>query len=200
MEGQGGRNGRVPGVTEDKLIAAKLVAVAQVAGAFGVKGEAKIRSFTEDPEACFSFGPLLDEAGNTILTPIRHRPLGDLFGVTAKESRQREEWEAMKGALLHVPREAMPAADENEIYVSDLIGMDVVHTDGRVLGKVKSAQNFGAGDLIEISPPAGDSYYLPFTEETFPEIDVAARRLVATPDEELLPENLQPPKPDAPSA
>jgi 16S rRNA processing protein RimM len=69
--------------------------------------------------------------------------------------------------------------------------MDVAHADGRVLGKVAAAHNFGAGDLIEIAPPSGDSYMLPFTEEIFPEVDIEARKLVAAPDEELLPESLQ---------
>jgi 16S rRNA processing protein RimM len=175
------------------LSGAKLVAVAQIAGAFGVKGEAKVRSFTEDPEACFTYGPLMDADGAVLLTPTRHRPLGDLFGVTAKEARQREEWEALKGTLLHVPREALPAPETGELYVSDLIGMDVVHADGRRLGTVTGAHNFGAGDLIEIKPETGGTFLLPFTEEDFPEIDTDARRLVANPVEGLLPEGLQRP-------
>jgi 16S rRNA processing protein RimM len=171
--------------------APKLIAVAQIAGAFGVKGEAKIRSLTENPEACFSYGPLMDADGNVLLTPTRHRPLGDLFGVTAQESRQREEWETLKGTILHVPRDALPELETGELYVSDLIGMEVVHADGRKLGKVAGAHNFGAGDLIEIKPEAGDTFLLPFTEEDFPEISADARRLTANPAEELLPENLQ---------
>lgn len=169
----------------------KLVVVAQIAGAFGVKGEARVRSFTEDPEACFSYGPLLDETGAVVLTPMKHRPLNEGFGVTTKEKRQREEWEAMRGTLLHAAREAMPEADEQEgeIYVADLIGMSVVHVDGRVLGQVKAAHDFGAGDLIEVQPETGPSYLLPFTEEIFPEIDVEARVLRADPDESYLPES-----------
>jgi 16S rRNA processing protein RimM len=172
-------------------VSERLIVVAQLAGAFGVKGEARVRSFTDDPEACFSYGPLLDKDGAVVLTPVRHRPLNEGFGVTAKESRQREEWEALKGTLLHVPREALAAAEDNEIYLADLIGMDVVHADGRELGKVVAAHDFGAGDLIEIAPPAGASFMLPFTDENFPAFDVAARRLTATPDETLLPESLQ---------
>lgn len=42
--------------------------------------------------------------------------------------------------------------EEGEIYVADLIGMAVVHADGRVLGQVKAAHDFGAGDLIEVQP------------------------------------------------
>jgi 16S rRNA processing protein RimM len=171
----------------------RLVAVAQIAGAFGVKGEAKICSLTEDPEACFSYGPLMDAEGHVLVTPVRHRPLGDLFGVLAKESRQREEWEALKGTLLHVLRDALPPLAEGELYISDLIGMAVVHADGRKLGEITGLHNFGAGDLIEIKPEAGDTYLLPFTEDDFPEIDADARRLTANPAEELLPESLQRP-------
>lgn len=169
----------------------RLIVVGQIAGAFGVKGEARVRSFTDEPEACFSYGPLLDADGAVILTPVKARPLNEGFGVTAKENRQREEWEALKGALLHVRREAMPAPEKGEVYVADLIGMDVTHADGRALGKVKAVQNFGAGELIEIAPPAGEVFMLPFTQANFPEVDLAAGRLTASPDEELLPESLQ---------
>lgn len=175
---------------------AALIVVAQIAGAFGVRGEVKLRSFTDDPEACFTYGPLTDADGKVILTPVRHRVLNDLFGVTAKEQRQREEWEAMRGTLLHAARAALPETDEGEVYVADLIGARVVHVDGRALGEVKSVQNFGAGELLEIRPPQGATYLLPFTEDVFPELDIAARLLRAAPDEALLPDGLSRPEPD----
>jgi 16S rRNA processing protein RimM len=167
------------------------IVVGQIAGAFGVKGEARVRSFTAQPEDCFAYGPLTDADGAVILTPVKHRPVSDGFVVTTKERRQREEWEAMKGALLHVPREAMPQPEDDEIYVADLIGMAVVHADSRALGTVKAVHDFGAGDLVEIAPPSGQAYLLSFTRANFPDIDLAARRLTAEPDEELLPESLQ---------
>jgi 16S rRNA processing protein RimM len=168
---------------------ARFIVVGQIAGAFGVKGEVRVRSFTEDPETCFSCGPLMDAKGGVILTPVKTRPLNQDYGVTTKENRQREEWEALKGTLLHVPRAAMPAPEEGEFYIADLIGMDVAHADGRPLGKVVAAHNFGAGDLVEIAPSAGPSFMLPFDEAVV--VDVGARRLTASPDEELLPEQLQ---------
>lgn len=169
----------------------RLIVVGQIAGAFGVKGEARVRSFTDDPEACFSYGPLVDEKGAVVLTPLKARPLNQDYGVTTKEQRQREDWEALKGTLLHVSRAAMPATEDNEFYVADLVGMDVVHADGRPLGKVKAIHNFGAGDLVEIAPPSGPAFLLPFNDPVFPEINLAARRLTASPQEELLPESLQ---------
>lgn len=177
---------------------ANLIVVGQIAGAFGVRGEVRVRSFTDDPEACFAYGPLMDETGKVVLTPVKHRSLNDLFSVTAKENLQREAWEALRGTLLHAAREALPEAEEGEIYVADLIGARIVHVDGRELGVIRSVQNFGAGELLEIRPPVGMTYFLPFTEENFPTIDVAAKTLSASPDEVLLPDGLALKSPDQP--
>lgn len=169
-----------------------LIVVGQIAGAFGVKGEARVRSFTEDPEACFSYGPLLDAEGAVMLTPVKTRPLNEGFGVIAKEQRQREEWEELKGTLLHVPRDALPATgDDDVLYIADLIGLSVEHIDGRKLGVVKDAPNFGAGDLLEIKPDNGPAFLIPFTQDDVPEIDLDGRLVKISPDEGLLPENLQ---------
>ncbi len=168
-----------------------LIVVAQIAGAFGVKGEVRVRSFTEDPEACFSYGPLLDEAGEVVLTPVRHRPLKDVFGVVAKQALEREAWEALKGTNLHVPRAALPAPEDDEFYVVDLLGCEVVHADGRRLGVVRNVPDFGAGSLLEITPEQGPSFYLPFGGEDAPEVDLAARRIIVGVADELLPDALQ---------
>jgi 16S rRNA processing protein RimM len=121
-----------------------------------------------------------------------------MFGVTAMEQLQREDWEAMRGTLLHASRDALPEAGAGEVYVADLIGLRVVHTDGRELGIVKAVQNFGAGELVEIRPASGPTYLLPFTEDNFPEIDVAGGVLHAAPDDVLLPDSLSRPDPTRP--
>lgn len=173
-----------------------LIVVGQIAGAFGVKGEVRVRSFTDDPEACFAYGPLMDETGKVILTPKRCRPLKDLFGVLAEEPLQREDWEALKGTNLHVPRSALPATGADEFYIVDLIGCTVVHEDGRELGIVRNVPDFGAGSLLEITPPDGQGFYLPFDPENAPGVDLDARRITVAPIEELLPEPLQRQSPD----
>ncbi len=163
----------------------RLIVVGQIAGAFGVRGEARVRSFTEYPEDCFKYGPLMDAEGKVVLTPVKVRPLNEGFGVTTQEKRQREEWEAMRGVLLHAPRAALPETDEDEVYVADLIGARVRHVDGRELGVVAAAHNFGAGDLIEVKPGEGASFLLPFTREVVAGIEPGL--LTVAPDEALLP-------------
>jgi len=169
----------------------RLIVVGQIAGAFGVRGEARVRSYTDDPEACFDYGPLMDADGKVLLTPVSIRPLKDVYGVVTEEDRTREEWEELKGTFLHVPREAMPEPDEeDEVYVVDLIGCAVVHADGRQLGVVRDVRDFGAGDLLEIQPPEGPVFMLPFTLEAVPDVDLSARQLTVAADDDLLPESL----------
>lgn len=151
--------------------------VAAAAGPFGVRGEVRVRSFTADPEACFRYGPLLNGAGKPLLTPKKWRALGDGFALTAPEIPDRTAAEALGKTGLFVPRDRLPPAAEDEFYHIDLIGCRVEALDGAMLGEVRAVQNFGAGDLLELTTGA----FLPFTKAACPIVDIAARRIVADP-------------------
>ena len=94
----------------------QLICIAAVAGAFGVKGEVKIKSFTENPKDCLTFGPFLDEDGKVLLTPVRSRSVKKFLAVTCKEVNTREQAEALKSTKLYAQRSALPAPDEDEFY------------------------------------------------------------------------------------
>ena len=96
------------------------------------------------------------------LTLTSTRP--DKNGVVgrAKEIATKEEADALRGLKLHVPRDRFPEPDEDEFYLADLIGVQARATDGVVMGQVKSVQNFGADDMLEIAPATGGpTWYLP---------------------------------------
>ena len=97
----------------------------------------------------------------------------------------RNAAEALKGTELFVAREALPATAEEEFYHADLIGLEAQDSEGRVLGKVAAIHNYGAGDVMEIARPDGDSVLLAFTRETVPAIDIAGGRIVvAVPEDD----------------
>ncbi len=101
-----------------------------------------------------------------------------------REVRTREAAEALKGTQLFIARGALPPANEEEFYHADLIGLEAQDSEGRVLGKVGAIHNFGAGDVIEIARPDGDSVLLAFTSETVPTIEIAQGRIiVAVPED-----------------
>jgi 16S rRNA processing protein RimM len=155
-----------------------LIRVGRVAGAFGVKGELRINTYTEEPLALRTYGPLLDGRGSVVLELTSARAVkGGLIG-RAKGVETKEAADALRGLILHVDRAALPAPDEDEFYLADLIGLAAVAPDGTTLGKVRSVQDFGAGDLLEIQPPAGQTWYAPFTRVVVPEVDIAGGRVV----------------------
>jgi 16S rRNA processing protein RimM len=162
-----------------------LILVGRVAGAFGVKGEVRIASFTAEPLALVDYGTLLREDGSPALTVTGGRAAKGGLVVRTREIETREQAEAARGLRLYIPRAVLPAPqDEDEFYIADLVGLSVVSPEGEALGRVRSVRDFGAGDLLEIEPSAGDSWWLPFTREAVPEVSIAERKIVAVkPDE-----------------
>jgi 16S rRNA processing protein RimM len=162
-----------------------LILVGRVAGAFGVKGEVRITSFTAEPLALVGYKTLLREDGQPALTLTGGRAAKGGVVARAREIETREQAEAARGLRLYIPRAVLPpVADEDEFYVADLVGMAVVSPAGEPLGVVRSVRDFGAGDLLEIAPAAGESWWLPFTKEAVTEVSVAERRIVGVkPDE-----------------
>ena len=154
-----------------------LICVAACAGAFGVKGEVKLKSFTAELEACLDYGPLRDEKGKVILTVTKSRMVKGALAVIAKEIKTREEAKALQSTKLYVYRADMPEPDEDEFYHEDLVGLWAIDEAGQKWGRIKAVQNFGAGDLLEIAggtDAAGKkirAFFHPFTLAAVPNVD-----------------------------
>ena len=151
-----------------------MVCIGAVAGAHGVRGNVRIKPFTDAPEDVAAYGPVTDAEGARVfdLTPV-----GEAGGmVIARMSgvEDRDVAEALKGLRLYVPRESLPAPERDEFYHADLIGLRVVDSAGQAAGTVNALHDFGAGDLIEIRRPSGRLVLLPFTRSAVPAIDLAA--------------------------
>ncbi|HEY1926477.1 MAG TPA: ribosome maturation factor RimM [Caulobacteraceae bacterium] len=166
-------------------MADRLILVGRVAGAFGVRGEIRITPYTAEPAALLNYRDLRREDGSPALTLTGGRVAGDGLIARAQEVATREEAQALKGLGLFLPRSVFPAIeDEDEFYLADLIGLAAVAPDGTPLGRVKSVQNFGAGELLEIEPSGGATWYAPFTMATIPAIRLSdGVIIVVRPDE-----------------
>jgi 16S rRNA processing protein RimM len=167
-------------------VPARLILVARVGGAFGVRGEIKLTTYTDDPMAAIGYRDLLREDGAPALTLTGGRPAKGGLVVRAREVESREQAEALRGLQLFVPRARLPEPDADEFYLTDLIGLEARTPEGAALGAVKSVQNFGAGDLLEIAPADGSAtWWLPFTLDAVPEVRIADGWLTAVRPEEV---------------
>lgn len=167
-----------------------MVVVAQFAGSHGVRGEFKLRSFTEEPAALFTYGALTAPSGQK-LTPkkVREQKPG-LFVCRDASITSPEACEPFKGAELSIPRTSLPQTDDDDdFYIDDLIGLEARTEDGDVLGKVKAVPNYGAGDILEIKGKAGLNL-VPFTKDAVPNVQMAEGFVtVVLPSEEPEPQS-----------
>lgn len=173
------------------LILAKndTICVAAIMGAFGAKGELRLKSFCAEPEDVVSYGALTSEDGSQSFEITAARPVKGGFAVRFKGIRFRDEAEKLRGLRLFVPRTALPNLPDDEYYYSDLIGMTVVDTGGEILGKVRAMHDHGAGDIIELRLKGGGDVLLPFTLEVVPTVDLTAKRIVVDLPEGVMPDD-----------
>jgi 16S rRNA processing protein RimM len=158
------------------------VCLGQIGAAHGVRGEVRLHSFTADPASITSYGPLETEDGRVFAIETL-RQAKDHFVARISGVADRDAAERLKNIKLYVPRERLPEPQQpDEFYHADLIGLSVVDRAGRKLGTVAAVHNFGAGDLIEVTPEAGGkTELLPFDETHVPAVDIAAGRIVVVP-------------------
>jgi 16S rRNA processing protein RimM len=158
----------------DKILLGEIVSV------HGIRGDVVIRSYTAEPEAIADYGPLTDDTGKVWrMASLRVTPKGivaRLDGIPDRTAAER-----LRGLKLYVPRDRLPATDDDEFYYEDLIGLTAVSPDGATLGEIVAVQNFGAGDLIEIRLAGKPrTEFVPFAAAYVGNIDLMARRAVVT--------------------
>jgi 16S rRNA processing protein RimM len=162
------------------------ICVAQIGAAHGIRGEVRLRSFTEDPAAVTSYGPLESEDGRQRFTIEALRPAKDHFVARVAGVADRNAAEKLVNVRLYIARDKLPPIGEDDtFYHADLVGLAAVTRSGESLGTVAAIHNFGAGDVVEIKPASGDPMMLPFTETAVPEIDLKAGRIVVVPPAEI---------------
>lgn len=157
------------------------VCVGVIVGAHGIRGQVRIKSFTEEPELLDAYGPLQNEAGNaTYEVFVAGRAKGVII-CTIRGVADRTDAERLKGQRLYLNRALLPELDEDEFYHSDLIGLTARFPDGTVVGRVAALYDFGAGDVMELHGLEGGVAVIPFTRASVPVIDIKGGEVVVEP-------------------
>ena len=161
---------------------AERICIAQIGAPHGVRGEVRLRSFTEEPEAVKAYGALESEDGAQRFTIEALRPAKDHFVARLSGVQDRDAAEKLVNLRLYVPRDRLPPVEDRSTYYhADLIGLAAVTPEGAPLGTVTAIHNFGAGDVLEIAPQTGEPLLVAFTARAVPAIDIAQGRIVVAP-------------------
>jgi len=165
------------------------VLVGEIGAAQGLKGEVRLRSYTQTPADIATYGSLQDETGAREIEIERVRITPKAIVARIKGVTTREGAEALNRTKLYASRAKLRPAEkakDGEWYVADLVGLAAVNADGAELGAIVGVHNFGASDIVEIAPVSGEATFLvAFTEATVPEVDIASGRITVVLPEEL---------------
>lgn len=164
------------------------ICVGVISGSYGVNGELRIKSFCAIPEDIEHYSPLTDANGARQFLLAILRPIKSGFAARLPDVATKEEADALRGTQLFARREQLPSLPDDEFYHADLIGLEVYDTGGSLLGRVKTVQNHGADDLLELQlSGTSTTTFVPFTKAAVPTVDLATRRIVADPPDGVLP-------------
>jgi 16S rRNA processing protein RimM len=158
----------------------KRILIGRILGPHGLKGEVKIKSFTEAPLDLASYGAVIASDGRKF-TLEHERLQGDVVVASIKGLADRTSAESLRGLDLYVDRADLPETDEDEFYHSDLIDLPVTDASGAEVGRVIAFHNFGGGDVMEVKRGAA-SVFVPFTVAMVPTVDVKGGRVVLSSD------------------
>ena len=135
-------------------------ALAAVAGAHGVKGELRLKLFSDSVESLARQKKLYVGGAERRLLGIRES--GKTAVARFDGVADRSAAEALRGWLVEVDRSSLPPLEEGEYYHADLIGLPCVDAQGQSWGSVVSVENYGAGDLLEVEAVDGKRSLIPF--------------------------------------
>lgn len=150
---------------DNKVLLAKIVTTK------GLRGELKLKSFTEDPLSIVDYEVFNDNnASFKIMDAYIHKGVVvvKIAGIDSIEKAEK-----LVGDNLYINRDEMPELEEDDFYYVDLIGLDVLNSLGKKIGIVSAIYNHGAGDLLDIKLVDESSELILFTKENVPEIDVS---------------------------
>ncbi len=165
---------------------ADLILVGRFGAPHGVRGEIRVKSFTADPLAIARYGDLCNRNN-----PRRFRFLNaryikdDMLVARISGIDNRDSAETLVNKDIFVNRSQLPPPEQDEFYLTDLIGLEARLKNGEHFGRVLNVVNFGAGDILEIDVGAVESRMVPFSKAAVPEVEIAAKYIVVEPPVEI---------------
>ncbi|MBS0575616.1 MAG: ribosome maturation factor RimM [Proteobacteria bacterium] len=164
---------------------ARTVALGRITGAFGVRGELRIESWTDPLDAIFRYQPwtLVRAPDTSRLAGVRGRCHGDAVVATIPGVSDRDAAQNWAGYEISVPRSALPPPRPGEYYWVDLEGLDVVNLEGLAFGKVDHLFDTGANHVMVVRGER--ERLLPFVQPHLVSVDFDSRRIVVDWDPEF---------------
>jgi 16S rRNA processing protein RimM len=168
------------------MTANRLVVIGRAVKPFGIRGEVKIRPFTETFLSFENSAVLVFDQTPYEVEKLRIHKGAVLALLRGVETPERAR--LLAGALVKTDEKNLPPKEENEYFWFELIGLEVTSADGRMLGKITNIIETGAADVLQVEGPSGE-VLIPMIEGFVKEIDTKNGRMIVDPPEGLIPDD-----------
>ncbi len=163
----------------------ELIEVGFIRAAHGLKGHVVVHAYSGEEESLSGYDALLSQDGKKQYHLSVINGHGTDFLCKVEGISDRTAAELLRGTKLFVPAHALPAPNEDEFYIRDLIGLAVCTASGQSLGKVLNVIGLGAQSAFEIefvhdvvkALPKPKIEMLLYTKQNILHIDIATRTM-----------------------
>ena len=149
----------------------------RLVAAVGIRGEVRVKTFTEDPEGLADYARWVVKTKQgwreMPLEAFALRPNGAVAKLGGCDDRDAAE--LLRGADIAIPREEFDAEEEGEVYLVDLIGLDVVDEQEGKLGIVDSFVQTGPTSVMVVNGVR--ERLIPFVDDFVKQVDREAKRI-----------------------
>ncbi len=153
------------------------VVVGRIVGAWGIRGEVKVRSHTDNPDRLSAGKAICVEGGPALIERSTRAKAG--LRLKLNVAADRGQAEALRGAMLTVPRSQIPPPPDGAYYHFQIIGIDVLSEDGQPLGQVREILTTGSNDVYVVERPNRKDLLLPAIPDVVLDVDTAENKITA---------------------
>ena len=131
--------------------------IGEIVRAQGIRGEVKVKHFTDNPERFFdlpfAYQKIGDKYEKLIITSARVQK-DDVY-IMLENVHDRNKAESYRGTKLYVDRENAVALSEDEVFIVDILGALAEDTQGNAIGTLKDVLTPGGVDVFVFETPTG---------------------------------------------
>lgn len=154
--------------------------VGQIVNIFGIKGQLKVKPFTDDMERFEELKTVYickkNEMKKVEIEDVKYNKQCVLLKVKGIEDLT--EAEKYKGLFLKIDRKDAKKLPKDTYFIADILGLEVYTDEGELLGKVDDIFPTGANDVYVVKNELGKQILLPSIPEVIKEIDLEKGKVI----------------------
>jgi len=153
----------------------KKIYLGKITGVHGIKGWLKIQSFSSPPENILNYPSwIINNQGEEELYSIEQgRKQNNKIVVKLEKIDDRNTAESLINSKIQIQRSDLPKLSNENYYWSDLVGLSVLNSEEKVIGKIESLIETGANDVMVIITLKDERILIPFVmHEIIKEVNV----------------------------